>query len=717
MQPIALHKGPAAALAPAGQQAARQAAPKGRAAAPTAASRPASRGAGQRHTGRSPRLVVANTASIETQAQQAPPGPPPPETKYAATVEVAAVEKGVDVVRVACAERLPEVEFNLRRGTTTNSYLLKGAGSGYEALIDVPSLVFNVDFAGQLQSMGAVKTLRYILITRLTPERLPVLASVLRACQQQGLQLWLTNPALQLLNDRAAADENLANALKAVQVEVVSRGSELRLPGKRTLRFIPIPTPRWPDLVSIYSEEDKLLFSSNFFSAHAAPPSLAAGARNGPRSDWGWSEYGADWQYYFDCMLAPAARQAATALERLNINASLSGGKGGGLGAVLSRLADLVTELTMGADDGVAEPLAVSAIAPMHGPVVRQSLTELVRRYGEWTKQQLEAAATASVAVLYASAYGNTASLAQAISHGVTKAGVGVETLNLESAGLDELERLLDRCSGFVLGSPTLGGHMPTQVQTALGTIIRNSNAKQVTCSVFGSFGWSGEAVDMMEKRLKDAGFRFAFDPVRCKFKPTSQTLQLCEESGLDLAQEVKRAQKRKERLAAAKLSVAETASGKALALGRVLGSLCVLTAKDGDAQGAMLASWVSQASFDPPGITVAVKRDRAVESMLPVGAGFVLNVLAEGKDRPVMKRLLKPFKPAEDRFGGMEVLRSEATGAVILPEAASYLECTVSQRMEAGDHYLVYATVDSGKVLQDNAQSVVHYRKIGTSY
>jgi len=57
---------------------------------------------------------------------------------------------------------------------------------------------------------------------------------------------------------------------------------------------------------------------------------------------------------------------------------------------------------------------------------------------------------------------------------------VGVETLNLESAGLDELEGLLDRCSGFVLGSPTLGGHMPTQVQTALGTIIRNSNAKQV---------------------------------------------------------------------------------------------------------------------------------------------------------------------------------------------------------------------------------------------
>lgn len=80
---------------------------------------------------------------------------------------------------------------------------------------------------------------------------------------------------------------------------------------------------------------------------------------------------------------------------------------------------------------------------------------------------------------------------------------VGVETLNLELVGQDELEAVLNRCSGFVLGSPTLGGHMPTQVQTALGTILSNGHARTVPCSVFGSFGWSGEAVDKMEKRLK----------------------------------------------------------------------------------------------------------------------------------------------------------------------------------------------------------------------
>lgn len=54
-----------------------------------------------------------------------------------------------------------------------------------------------------------------------------------------------------------------------------------------------------------------------------------------------------------------------------------------------------------------------------------------------------------------------------------------------------------------------------------------------------------------------------------------------------------------------------------AQAMGRVVGSLSVVTCKDGDAESAMLASWLSQASFDPPGLTIAVKRDRAVESLL----------------------------------------------------------------------------------------------------
>lgn len=75
---------------------------------------------------------------------------------------------------------------------------------------------------------------------------------------------------------------------------------------------------------------------------------------------------------------------------------------------------------------------------------------------------------TSNVAVMYASAYGNTAALAQAITRGVTKGGVAVNTINLELVGLEEVAEAVKQSDAFILGSPTLGGHMPTQVGNVL---------------------------------------------------------------------------------------------------------------------------------------------------------------------------------------------------------------------------------------------------------
>jgi flavorubredoxin len=121
------------------------------------------------------------------------------------------------------------------------------------------------------------------------------------------------------------------------------------------------------------------------------------------------------------------------------------------------------------------------------------------------------------------SAYGNTAALAQAISRGVTKGGIAVNTVNLELSPLDEVVASVKQADGFVIGSPTLGGHMPTQVQLALGSVLREPTTRQLPCGVFGSFGWSGEAVDEMEGKLKDGGYGFAFDAIRVKFKPSAK--------------------------------------------------------------------------------------------------------------------------------------------------------------------------------------------------
>jgi flavin reductase (DIM6/NTAB) family NADH-FMN oxidoreductase RutF len=314
---------------------------------------------------------------------------------------------------------------------------------------------------------------------------------------------------------------------------------------------------------------------------------------------------------------------------------------------------------------------------------------------------------------MYASAYGNTATLAQAIARGITKSGVRVEALNCEVATPDEIQVAVEKSDGFIIGSPTLGGHAPTQIQTALG-IVMASATKLKLAGVFGSYGWSGEAIDLLENKLKDAGFQFGFETIRAKFKPTAATLQCCEEAGTDFAQALKKAQKARQ--SRQKVSLESQVDPMAQAVGRIVGSLCIVTTQQEDVSSAMLASWVSQATFNPPGLTVAIAKDRAIESLLHHDNPFVLNILGEGKYLGLMKHFLKPFNPGEDRLAGVNA-KPAANGCPILEDAVAYLECRVDNRMDCGDHWLMYAVVEDGAVQDTERLTAVHHRKTGSHY
>mgnify|MGYP003316048924 CR=1 FL=1 len=109
------------------------------------------------------------------------------------------------------------------------------------------------------------------------------------------------------------------------------------------------------------------------------------------------------------------------------------------------------------------------------------------------------------------------------------------------------------------------------------------------------------------------------------KFSPDAAKIRTLEETGTRFGRELHREQRKQQRRSGGGLS--ESRSDPAvLALGRVVGSLCVLTARKGELSGAMIASWVTQASFTPPGFTVAVAKDRAVEALLHIGYCFALN-------------------------------------------------------------------------------------------
>jgi flavorubredoxin/flavin reductase (DIM6/NTAB) family NADH-FMN oxidoreductase RutF len=541
-----------------------------------------------------------------------------------------------------------EVEYSLQRGTTANSFLIK---SDKTALIDPPGESFTKNYVDSLQQRFDVTKLDYIILGHFNANRAVTLKSLLEIAPQ--ITFVCTNPAA--ISLRAAFPEQELN------INIVRGEETLDLGKEHQLKFVATPTPRWPDELCTYDTKTQVLFTDKLFGAHVCGDQVF---------DEGWSVYSEDRRYYYDSLHASQAKQVLAALDKL---------------------ADL----------------PVKFYATGHGPMVRYGLTELSHKYREWSQQQNTKDLT--VALIYASAYGNTATLAQALAKGITKAGVAVESINCEAAEPGEIQEAIEKCDGFIIGTPTLAGHAPTQIQTALG-IVLSTASKNKLAGVFGSYGWSGEAIDLVENKLKDAGYQLGFESIRTKFKPTDITLQECEETGIDFAQALIKSQKRR----APKPALSSGADRTEQAVGRIVGSLCVVSAKRGEVASAMLASWVSQATFNPPGFTVAVAKDRAIESLMHNGDKFVLNILAEG--RQLRKHFMKTFAPGEDRFAAVET-QEASNGCPVLSDALAYLECSVANRMECGDHWVVYAVIENGHLLKNDGVTAVHHRKSGSYY
>lgn len=151
-----------------------------------------------------------------------------------------------------------------------------------------------------------------------------------------------------------------------------------------------------------------------------------------------------------------------------------------------------------------------------------------------------------------------------------------------------------------------------------------------------------------------------------------------------------------------------------AAALGRIPSGLFVVTARSGEAETGMLGSWVQQCSFDPPQLTVALRRDRDVNAWLTPGTAFTVNILDDGQT-DMVAHFGRGFALGEPAFTGLEVERPGGAPPV-LSEALAYLECRVEGRFPAGDHELLVGRVVAGRVLGDG-KPMVHVRKSGLHY
>ena len=568
-----------------------------------------------------------------------------PPVQKRLTIQVEMVTVDTTVIRSLDWDRDRfDIEFGLQNGTTYNSYIIRGEKT---ALVDTSHAKFRQLYLDTLKGQIDPTEIDYIVISHTEPDHSGLVRDVLELAPQAtvvGAKVAL-----------AFLDDLVHQPFERLQVK---NGDTLDLGNGHVLEFVNAPNLHWPDTIFTYDHQSQVLFTCDAFGLHYCSAVVY---------DEDLEAISPDFRFYYECLMAPNARSVLSAMKRM---------------------------------DALPE---IKTVATGHGPLLRHNLMELTGRYRRWSQEKSQSETL--VAVFYMSDYGYSDRLSQAIAHGITKTGVAVEMMDLRSADPQEVNELVGRAKGLVIGTPPASGSKAAQA--AIGTILAAVKDKQ-TVGLFESYGGDDEPIDTLQTRFQDLELRIAFSPIRIKDIPQESTYQLCEETGTDLGQLLGQAKKLK------KLKSLNAELEKAL--GRISSGLYIITAKKGEVTSAMLASWVSQASFQPLGFTVAVAKDRAIESLLQVGDTFVLNVLEEGNYAPLMKHFLKRFPPGSDRFAGIRTRPAE-NGSPLLADALAYLECKVSSRMEVSDHWIVYSTVQDGKVSNPEGMTAVHHRKVGTYY
>ncbi|HEY9763966.1 MAG TPA: diflavin flavoprotein [Trichocoleus sp.] len=448
--------------------------------------------------------------------------------------------------------------------------------------------------------------------------------------------------------------ENMVN--QPFQSRIVKSGDSLDLGNGHELQFFSAPNLHWPDTIFTYDVQTRILYTCDAFGMHYCDDHLF---------DEEPDLLQPNFKYYYDCLMGPNARSVLGALKRM-------------------------------------ESLDIGTIATGHGPLLRHNISQWTAAYQAWS--QAKATEIPLVAMIYAGGYGYSTYLANAIASGIFKTGVDVELADLNEIDLHGLRELVGSAAGLVIGMPPQSDQT---AQTLLRTVLAAAHAKQ-SIGLFETGGGEDEPVFPLRNRFQEIGLTEAFVPILVKEAPDSALNQGCDEAGTDLGQWLTRDRTVRQ---------IKAIDGKLeRALGRISSGLYLLTVQQGNVSSAMLASWVTQASLEPLGVAIAVAKDRAITSFLQINDTFVLNVLEEDNYQPLMKHFLKRFAPGADRFAGIKTYPAD-NGCPILADALAYLECTITQRMECSDHWILYATVQTGRVSKVEGFTAVHHRKVGTHY
>ncbi|MDF2890707.1 MAG: metallo-beta-lactamase [Clostridia bacterium] len=371
-------------------------------------------------------------------------------------------------------------EYSTHKGSSYNSYLVQDEKT---VLIDTVWAPFAKEYVANLKKEIDLNKIDYIIVNHAEPDHSGALPELMR--EIPNTPIYCTANAVKSIKGHYHQDWNFVE---------VKTGDKLNI-GSKELVFIEARMLHWPDTMFSYLTGDHILFSNDAFGQHYA------------------SEY----------MFNDLVDQAELYQEAIKYYAN-----------ILTPFSKLVEKKI---EEVVAMNVPVSMICTSHGIIWRDNPLQIVTKYMEWAKDYQEN----QVTILYDTMWDATRKMAEAIAAGVKSANpeMNIKIFNTAKADKNDVITEVYKSKAILVGSSTINKGILHSVAGMLEQ-IKGLGFKNKKAAAFGSYGWSGESVQIITEELKKGGFEVIDNGVKALWNPDKESLDKCFELGKHFGEALK---------------------------------------------------------------------------------------------------------------------------------------------------------------------------------
>ena len=370
-------------------------------------------------------------------------------------------------------------ELSTHRGSSYNAYLIQDEKT---VLVDTVWEPFTDEFMANLRRLVDPADIDIVVANHSEVDHSGALPAVMRHAKNA-----------ELVVSKRGAESIPGHYHRDWPLRPVGTGDRIRI-GADELVFVEAPMLHWPDSMFTYLTGRNILMPNDAFGQH-----YAAAYRFNDQVDRG--------ELYVEAL-------------KYYVN-------------ILTPFSDRVLKKI---DEVLALGLEVDIIAPSHGIIWRDEPLQIVRQYQQWAAQKPEARAV----ILYDTMWHGTARMAEAIGEGLADAGVDHRVLPTSVTDRNDALVEVFRARTVVVGSPTLNNGLLPTILPVLAD-LKGLKFKNKLGAAFGSYGWSGEGVKIIEDHFAACKIPLIREGIRCKWQPSAEDLENCRAFGREIGEATKR--------------------------------------------------------------------------------------------------------------------------------------------------------------------------------